>query len=105
MIIANGSGDSFERNHQAPHARAIRESELMIELEPWAHHIVVDWIARLGASLSTIQQTVWERTPHVVAHAERKAQVSLDGYALDVADANEHAEILLRRHTSFAGLI
>lgn len=80
------------------------ESELTIELEPWARHSAADWIARLAASLSTIQQTVWERRPQVVAQSERKAHLSLDGYGRDVADANEHAEILLRRHTPFAGL-
>jgi hypothetical protein len=76
-----------------------------MELELWARHFPADWITRLGASLSTIQQTAWERRPHVVAQSERQAQVSLDGYALDVADADEHAEILLRRHTPFAGLM
>jgi hypothetical protein len=76
-----------------------------IELEPWARHSDPDWIANLATSLTTIQQSAWERTPQVVAESERKAHVSLDGYAHDVADANEHAEILLRRHTPFAGLM
>ena len=81
------------------------ESELTIDLEPWARHFAPDWTTRLAASLSTIQQTVWDRKPQVIAQGDRKAHVSLDGYARDLADADEHAEILIRRHTPFAGLI
>ncbi len=79
------------------------ESELTLELAPWDRHTDPDWITNLAASLSTIQRSAWERKPQVVADGERKAHISLDGYAHDVADANEHAEILLRRHTSVAG--
>ena len=81
------------------------ESEATIELAPWDRQADPDWISKLSASLSTLQQTMWERKPQVVAESERKAHVSLDGYAHDVADANEHTEILLRRHTPFAGLM
>lgn len=81
------------------------ESELTIELEPWARHFPANWPSRLAASLSTIHQTIWERRPSVVAQGDRQAHVSLDGYGHDVADADEHAEILLRRHTSIAGLM
>jgi hypothetical protein len=81
------------------------ESEATIELAPWDRHADPDWISNLAASLSTLQQTIWERKPLVVAEGERKAHVSIDGYAHDVADANEHAEILLRRHTPLAGLM
>jgi hypothetical protein len=81
------------------------ESEATIELAPWDRHANPHWIRLLAASLSTLQQTMWERKPQVVADSDRKAHVSLDGYAHDVADANEHAEILLRRHTPLAGLI
>jgi hypothetical protein len=81
------------------------ESEVAIEVAPWDRHADPNWITRLAASLSTIQQSAWERKPQVVADGERKAHISLDGYAHDVADANEHAEILLRRHTPYAGLM
>lgn len=81
------------------------ESELTIELVPWARNFPADWMSRLATSLSTIQQTIWERHPNVVGDGQRRAHVSLDGYARDVADANEHAEILLRRHTAVAGLM
>ncbi len=80
------------------------ESEATIELAPWDRHADPDWISNLAASLSTLHQTIWERKPQVVAESDRKVHVSLDGYARDVADANEHAEILLRRHTPIAGL-
>jgi len=75
------------------------------ELAPWDRHADPDWIINLAASLSTIQQSPWERKPQVVAEGERKAHVNVDGYAHDVADADEHAEILLRRHTPIVGLI
>jgi len=81
------------------------ESEATIELAPWDRHSHPDWISNLAVSLSTLQQTRWERKPQVVAESDRKVHVSLDGYAHDVADANEHAEILLRRHTPRAGLM
>jgi len=78
---------------------------MTIELEPWARNFPADWQSRLAASLSTIQQTILERRPALVADGDRRAHVSLDGYAHDIADANAHAEILLRRHTSVAGLM
>lgn len=81
------------------------ESEATIELAPWNRHADPKWITNLAASLSTLQQTVWERSPRVVAESARQAHVSLDGYAHGVADADEHAEILLRRHTPLAGLM
>jgi hypothetical protein len=81
------------------------ESEMTIELKRWARKFPDDWQSRLAASLSTIQQTIWERRPALVADGDRRAHVSLDGYARDVADASEHAEVLLRRHTSVAGLM
>lgn len=81
------------------------ESELTIELEPWATNFPPDWMSRLAASLSTIQQTIWERRPNLVVEGERRAHISLDGYAHGVPDADKHAEILLRRHTAVIGLM
>ena len=81
------------------------ESELTIELEPWDRHSPADWISRLASSLATIRQSAWERTPQVVAESDRRAHVSLDGYADAVADADKHTETLLRCHTPIAGLM
>jgi hypothetical protein len=81
------------------------ESELMIELQPWDRHSPTDWISRLQTSLSTIQQSIWERKPEVIADGDRKAHIKLDSYAHGVQDANRHAMTLLRRHTPRAGLI
>jgi hypothetical protein len=81
------------------------EAELTVEFEPWARHFPVDWIEQLAASLSTIQQTIWERKPRVVASGMRKASVSLDTYARDVTDAGEHATLMLRLHLRQVGLM
>jgi hypothetical protein len=81
------------------------ESEATIELASWDRHADPNWITNLAASLLTLHQTMWERKPQVVAESDRKVHVSFDGYAHEVEDANEHAEILLRRHTPLAGLM
>lgn len=81
------------------------ESDLTIELQPWDQHSPTDWMSRLRESLSTIQQSMWERRPEVIQDGDRRALVKLDSYAHGVQDANRQAKALLRRHTRRAGLI
>ncbi len=81
------------------------EAKLTIVLAEWARHFPPDWMDQLAASLATIHQTIWERSPTVTPEGPRRARVELDTYGFSQTDASHHAETLLRRHMPLAGLL